>query len=278
MSVAWQVSPKLAVMMAARLNHTILNEIMCQRVCADPLAVSSVPEAVRYLVTEKTVKANHPSLIHLLYWARVPPAEAVALLSRKYDSHPVVTQYALRVLRTFAPATVVFFIPQLVQSLRHDALGYIERFLVSWATDSYVICHQLIWNIRTYIARTEDGGYVFPDIGPILDRVSATILDNMDADNREHFDLEFDFFAKVTVISGILQPLRDNKDHQAAVLLDTLSKIEVPRNPVFPLYLPSNPESLVVKIDYTSGKAMPSAAKVTLCSLFGCVVYCLVFV
>lgn len=60
---------------------------------------------------------------YLLYWARASPPVALALLQKRFQSHPLVTQYAVRVLHSFPPATIIYYIPQLVQALRHDRTG-----------------------------------------------------------------------------------------------------------------------------------------------------------
>ena len=67
---------------------------------------------------------------------------------------------------------------------------------------------------------------------------------------------EFDFFRKITNISGVIRPFPQGPQRKKACL-DELEKIQVQTG----CYLPSNPEALVVDIDYKSGTPMPSTAK-----------------
>lgn len=60
----------------------------------------------------------------MLTWARVTPIEALAYFSRQYPPHPTSAQYAVRVLGSYPADAVLFYIPQLVQALRHDTVSF----------------------------------------------------------------------------------------------------------------------------------------------------------
>lgn len=93
------------------------------------------------------------------------PPDALKLLQKNYNSHPLVTQYAVRVLRNFLPETIIYYIPQLIQALRYDRTGIFSNFslnflihftglvfdyLTTAAKQSELLAHQLIWNTQTY--------------------------------------------------------------------------------------------------------------------------------
>lgn len=59
----------------------------------------------------------------MLSWARVSPVQALAYFSRQYPPHPITAQYAVRVLKSYPPDAVLFYIPQLVQAVRHDKVS-----------------------------------------------------------------------------------------------------------------------------------------------------------
>ena len=59
-------------------------------------------------------------LQQLPHWAPCSVTQALEFLTPPYKGHPRVMAYVLRVLETYPPETVTFFMPQLVQSLRYD--------------------------------------------------------------------------------------------------------------------------------------------------------------
>lgn len=92
----------------------------------------------------------------MVTWARVTPVQALAYFSRQYPYHPLSAQYAVRVLSSYPADAVLFYIPQLVQALRIDDLGYVSEFMKYVAKKSQVVAHQLIWNMNTNMYLDED--------------------------------------------------------------------------------------------------------------------------
>lgn len=69
------------------------------------------------------------------------------------------------------PVDVTFFyVPQIVQTLRYDALGYAERYIVETAQFSQLFAHQIIWNMKAN--HFKDG-----DADAAIVRNSKTCLD-----------------------------------------------------------------------------------------------------
>ena len=76
--------------------------------------------------------------------------------------------------------------------------------------------------------------------------------------DREFYEREFEFFNKVTGISGTLRPfVKEPKAVKAQKIEEELRKIQVDIG----VYLPSNPDGVVVGIDRKSGKPLQSHAK-----------------
>ncbi len=48
---------------------------------------------------------------------------------RRFPSHPLTAQYAVRVLKEYPPETLLFYIPQLVQAIRHDTVKNLDAKL-----------------------------------------------------------------------------------------------------------------------------------------------------
>lgn len=61
----------------------------------------------------------------------------------------------------FHPVDVTFFyVPQIVQGLRFDALGYVERYIIETAQFSQLFAHQIIWNIKANAYKDDDATIV----------------------------------------------------------------------------------------------------------------------
>ena len=94
--------------------------------------------------------------------------------------------------------------PQIVQSLRFDYKGYVERFIVETAKVSQLFAHQIIWNMLANSYKDEDSQEP-DDLKPTLDRIQQTMLKSFSAHDLKFYE-KFGFFNEVTSISGKLKP------------------------------------------------------------------------
>ncbi|XP_076804178.1 phosphatidylinositol 4-kinase alpha-like [Clavelina lepadiformis] len=255
--LAWGISPMLTVFLSDRLSN---NEVVIREVTRllrnNPEAPRHCPEAIKYLVTTQTVDSDSPELNHVLTWALGSPSTALSYFSRLFNPHPLTAQYAVKVLRKFPPEAILFYIPQLVQSVRYDTMGYVEDYLIWSAAKSQLLAHQIIWNMKTNIYTDEEGENKDPEIGDKLERIIESILSNLNGPSKDFYQREFDFFADVTNVSGIIKPYPKGPERIEACL-KALAKINVRPG----CYLPSSPECLVHDIDRNTGIPLQSAAK-----------------
>lgn len=112
----------------------------------------------------------------MLFWAPAPVISALRFLFPKFHGDPILLQYALRVLEHHPVEVTFFYIPQVVQALRTDALGkpvrpvshlsarltrfllgYAERFIFETSQISQLFCHQIIWNMKANAYRGDAG-------------------------------------------------------------------------------------------------------------------------
>ncbi|XP_045770623.1 phosphatidylinositol 4-kinase alpha [Maniola jurtina] len=253
--LAWDISPTLAVFLPERLkNEGIIAEIK-RKVQMHPTSVCHIPQALKYLVTTENLLNDAHELVHMVTWARVSPVEALSYFSRQYPPHPLSAQTAVATLTSYPSSAVLLYIPQLVQALRHDTMGYVAELIKSLAKKSQVVAHQLIWNMHTNMY-TDEEMHNKDILFDILDNLTKSIVDTLSGPAKAFYEREFEFFSQITNISGIIRPYPKGAERKRACL-EALKSVKVQPG----CYLPSNPDSMVIDIDYKSGTPMQSAAK-----------------
>lgn len=267
---AFAVDPKIALSVASRFpTNTFVKTEVTQLVQAHIVDVRNIPEALPYFITPKAVDDNSVLLQQLPHWAPCSITQALEFLSPAYKGHPRVMAYVLRVLESYPPERVTFFMPQLVQTLRHDEGRLVEGYLLRAAQRSDIFAHILIWHLQGETVPEEGKDPNSVKNGSFLELLPAVrqhIIDGFSPKALDIFNREFDFFDKVTSISGVLYPLP--KEERRAGIKRELEKIELDGED---LYLPTAPSKLVRGIQVDSGIPLQSAAKVPIMITFNVV-------
>ncbi|CAN4119718.1 unnamed protein product [Withania somnifera] len=264
---AFSVDPRIALCLAARFptNNHLKAEVM-QLVQLHILEIRHIPEALPYVVTPKAIDENSTLLQQLPHWAACSITQALEFLTPAYKGHPRVMAYVLRVLESYPPQRVTFFMPQLVQALRYDDEKLVEGYLLRATQRSDIFAHILIWNLQGETCEPESGkdsSAKHAAFLALLPLVRQRIIDGFNEKARDVFQREFDFFDKVTSISGALYPLP--KEERRAGIRRELEKIEMQGDD---LYLPTAPNKIVKGIQVDSGIPLQSAAKVPIMITF----------
>ena len=88
------------------------------------------------------------------------PVTAATYFLPAYGNHPSIIQYAMRALESHSVDVTFFYVSQIVQTLRYDVLGYVERYIIETATFSQLFAHQIIWNIKANAFKDENSEIV----------------------------------------------------------------------------------------------------------------------
>ena len=163
----------------------------------------------------------------------------------------------MRALESHSVDVTFFFVPQIVQTLRYDALGYVERYIIETAKFSQLFAHQIIWNMKANAYKDDDSTVEDP-LKPTLDKVMNNMITSFPSTDKAFYEREFNFFDEITGISGKLKPyIKKEKAEKKQKIEEELRKVQVEVG----VYLPSNPDGVVVGIDRKSGKPLQSHAK-----------------
>ncbi|PPQ98140.1 hypothetical protein CVT26_003184 [Gymnopilus dilepis] len=260
----WRLDPAIAVHLTERFKNATIRYEVGKLVRSSTIDILDTPEAMTFLVGDRLDSNVRRDLKHLLLWAPVPPVTAIAFFEPRYNNDPLVLQYAHRVLAQHPVELTFFFIPQVVQALRYDNFGYVAHFIFETAKISQLFCHQIIWNMKANCYK-DDLAEVEDPMKPLLEAMINNITASLSGTDRAFYDREFTFFNEITSISGKLKPyIKKTKPEKKAKIDEEMAKIEVDVG----VYLPSNPDGVVVDIDKKSGRPLQSHAKAPFMATF----------
>lgn len=144
--------------------------------------------------------------------------------------------------------------------------GYMQQFIVDTSKTSQRFAHQIIWNMKANMYKDESCSD--PDsLKPVLDKVISAIILSLKGPDKDFYEREFKFFDEITGISGKLKPLVQidaSKAEKKRKIDEEIAKIKVDVG----VYLPTNPDRIVVDIDYGSGRPLQSHAKAPFMATF----------
>ncbi|KAK2768778.1 phosphatidylinositol-4- kinase [Arachnomyces sp. PD_36] len=255
--LAWTEHPVLAIQLAARFPSAKLSSNIRWLLLNFPEKALDEAASLELLFGTSLPQDVSFQLKYLLYWAPVNPMEAVTYFLPAYANHPFIMQYAMRALESHSVDVRFFYVPQLVQALRYDRLGYVERYIFETAHLSQLFAHQVIWNMKANAYKDEESQVPDP-LKPTLDKLMESLTNSFSDDERDFYEREFSFFHEITDVSGKLRPyIKKSKPEKKQKIEEELRKIKVEVG----VYLPSNPDGVVVGIDRKSGKPLQSHAK-----------------
>mmetsp|Transcript_2923 Transcript_2923/g.11137 ORF Transcript_2923/g.11137 Transcript_2923/m.11137 type:complete len:1960 (-) Transcript_2923:2342-8221(-) len=267
---AWEFNPRVAIQCCNRFSSDVLTRIVTRKLMIDPERAIDIPEAVTLLVTREHVRQDKTQLSFLSEWAPSTMTVAVRLLNHPYVSNDHVRQYALRTLRQYPPKFTIFYMAQLVQCLRHDSTHELRQFLLDMGKQSAIFTHRLIWTLRTEIVNKKElDREELKEIKPAEYKISEIcvpfekeVLASLDDQGKALYEEEFNFFQKMTDISGQLVQFEKGSVMRKDKLVEFLGKVRESGQITKHLYLPSNTESRIVDFDPQGARVLKSSKKV----------------
>lgn len=255
---AFKKDPQLAASLVERYPSKKADETLAHLIQENPLlCVHSHRTLAPFLAGAK-------DLHYVLYWVPASPLKSINLFLPQWARNTFVIQYNVRAIESHDVNLTFFYVPQIVQCLRFDPMGYVARFIIDTAKISVLFSHQIIWNMLANSYK-DDEGEVPDDLKPSLDRIHEKMISSFTSEQKDFFEREFQFFNEVTGISGKLRPyIKKTKAEKKLKIDEEMQKIEVQDG----VYLPSNPDGVVVDIDRTSGKPLQSHAKAPFMATF----------
>ncbi|PWN26051.1 hypothetical protein BDZ90DRAFT_281021 [Jaminaea rosea] len=263
---AWKIKPALVAQLPVRFKAATVRREAGKLVRAEPHKVYKTGDALNLLTEDhlRLALREQTDLRWLLYWGSVSPIDAICLFQPVYGNNPMLLQYAMRTLEHHPVDLTFFYVPQVVQALRDDQYGYVEQFIFETSKVSQLFCHQILWNMKANSYQDDDGEVPDP-MKPTLDRMTELIVEALDGEAQDFYDREFGFFNEVTSISGKLKPyIKKSKPEKKAKIDEEMAAIKVDPG----VYLPSNPDGVVVDLDRKSGRPLQSHAKAPFMATF----------
>lgn len=259
---AFKIDCQLALNLCERYPDKKNQEKLQKLIRRNPVAAAHVHSALKYLIQECSSSEKIPH--EVVYFAPISPLASINLFLPPWNSNSFLLQYNLAALESHEILKTFFYVPQIVQTLRYDDNRYVERFILDTAKLSTLFSHQIIWNMLAN-SYQDDEGTVEDPIKPTLDRIRSRMIDHFDSDAKSFYQREFSFFNEVTGISGKLKPyIKKTKAEKKIKIDQEMATIKVEPD----VYLPSNPDGVVIDIDRKSGKPLQSHAKAPFMATF----------
>ncbi|GME91236.1 unnamed protein product [Ambrosiozyma monospora] len=120
---AYNIEGKLALNLVQRYKASSLTKVLKNLIKFAPANLFHEPEAVQYIASET---GKTPAAVAL--WGSCAPIDAIKFFLPPYNKDPLVLQYAMRSIESYDPHLTFFYVPQIVQTLRYDELGYVRHY------------------------------------------------------------------------------------------------------------------------------------------------------
>ena len=195
---------------------------------------------------------------HLICWKLPLLNFSLQYISLKYDDYFFLHKFCIHILNHSSTTAIIFYLPQLIQSLRTETHFQVPFFILKKCKESSMITHQFLWALKVEENSSE--------ISKIL---RYKIMKNLNYIQRKFWYEEDKIFSDINEVSAcFLHPegdhahlnLKMTKDEKTTFVREELSKLQGKILPY--IYLPTNPTYRLSNILPKSAVTLQSAKKV----------------
>jgi len=198
-------------------------------------------------------------------------------ISLKYDDYFFLHKFCIHILNHSSTTAIIFYLPQLIQSLRTETHFQVPFFILKKCKESSMITHQFLWALKVeeimapkikkrYLPKNYVEKINSSEISKIL---RYKIMKNLNYIQRKFWYEEDKIFSDINEVSAcFLHPegdhahlnLKMTKDEKTTFVREELSKLQGKILPY--IYLPTNPTYRLSNILPKSAVTLQSAKKV----------------
>ena len=214
---------------------------------------------------------------HLICWKLPLLNFSLQYISLKYDDYYYLHKFCIHILNHSSTTAIIFYLPQLIQSLRTVTHFQVPHFILKKCKESSMITHQFLWALKVeeimapkikkrYLPKNYVEKIKSSEISKIL---RYKIMKNLNYIQRKFWYEEDKIFSDINEVSAcFLHPQGDyahlklsmTKEEKTSFVREELTKLQGKILPY--IYLPTNPTYRLSNILPKSAVTLQSAKKV----------------
>ena len=244
---------------------------------------------IQYIISDKRNDLHNIKIMKsLIFWKFPSLNYALKYISLTYNKMIGLHKYCVHMMEHAITKAIIFYLPQLIQSLRTDTDYQVAKFILSKCKCSQKIGHQFLWALKVeeqmapkttkrYLPKGYQEQQKSEELSQIL---RVKILKNLNIMQRKFWLDEDDIFGRICEVSGHFLHnegqykhlnLKMTKDEKTSFVRSELKKIDGKIQPY--IYLPTNPNYRILNLLPDTAVTLQSAKKVPFIMSFDAVEY-----
>ena len=233
---------------------------------------------IKYIIDSKKRDLQNGGIMkHFICWKFPLLNFSLQYISLEYDDYYYLHKFCIHILNHSSTTAIIFYLPQLIQSLRTETHFQVPEFILKKCKESAMITHQFLWALKVeevmapqikkrYLPKNYIEKINSSEISRIL---RYKIMKNLNYIQRKFWYEEDKIFSDVNEVSAcFLHPegdyshlnLKMTKEEKTDFVRGELAKLQGKILPY--IYLPTNPTYRLSNILPKSAVTLQSAKKV----------------